>query len=89
MAVETSAGNGSPTFVLKHATDSTFTGTYTGQLGQSEVKGTLKGDKVHIEFDMSGNLIEYKGTLKGDDLIGTVKLGTMAEGTFSGKRKKE
>jgi hypothetical protein len=88
MVVETGMGNGTPTFVLNHVTDSTFAGSYTGQLGQSSVKGTLKGNKVHIEFEMSGNLIEYNGTMDGDDMKGNVRLGTMAEGTFTGKRKK-
>ena len=88
VSVETTAGSGSPTFNLKQPTDSTIEGTYQGQLGESDVKGTIKGNKFHITFEISGNLIEYDGELDGDTIKGKVKLGSMAEGTFTGSRKK-
>jgi hypothetical protein len=87
MSVETSAGSGTPTFVLKQEGDTLITGTYSGQLGEAPVKGTIKGNDVRLEFNISGNLIEYTGTVDGDNMKGRVKLGTMAEGTFTGKRK--
>jgi len=87
MSVETSAGSGTPTFVLKQENDTLITGTYSGQLGEAPVKGSIKGNDVRIEFNISGNLIEYTGTVDGDNMKGRVKLGTMAEGTFTGKRK--
>ncbi|MFM9840316.1 MAG: hypothetical protein ACKVOQ_18765 [Cyclobacteriaceae bacterium] len=88
MKVETSVGNGSPVFDLKHATDSTLTGTYHGQLGEAAVKGTLKIKTIHLEFSISGNLIEYDGTVDQDSMKGTVKLGSMGSGTFTGTRNK-
>lgn len=88
MSVETSAGSGSPTFVLKHSTDSTLEGTYQGQLGETDIKGTLKGNKIYLSFEISGNLIEYNGIVEGENMKGTVKLGTMGEGSFIGIRKK-
>lgn len=87
MEVQTDMGSGSPTFVLKQDEKGVITGTYSGQLGETPVKGTVKGDAIHLEFDIQGNLIQYDGTVAGDTMKGKVKLGTIAEGTFSGKRK--
>lgn len=88
LTVETSAGSGSPTFELKHITDSTLEGTYRGSLGETTLKGTLKGNKIYIVFTVSGIDIEYTGTVDGDNMKGTVALGTMGDGTFTGIRKK-
>ncbi len=88
LSVETSAGSGSPTFELKHITDSTLEGTYRGSLGETTLKGTLKGNKIYIVFTVSGIDIEYTGTVDGDNMKGTVALGTMGDGTFTGTRKK-
>lgn len=87
MSVTSDMGSGSPTFVLDQVNETTITGTYTGQLGESAVKGTLKGDIIHLEFDIQGNLIQYDGTVKGSEMSGKVKLGSMGEGTFTGKKK--
>ena len=57
MNVETNLGSGSPTFVLDHVDATTLKGTYTGQLGDSEVKVTLKGNTSHLEFSISGEII--------------------------------
>ncbi|MCL6260716.1 hypothetical protein M3O96_16545 [Aquiflexum sp. TKW24L] len=87
MNVETSAGSGSPTFVLEHLDATNLKGTYSGQLGDYDVRGTLKGNHIHLEFSISGEIIEYDGTVTGNEMKGKVKLGTMAEGTFTGKKK--
>ncbi len=88
MNVETSVGSGNPDFELKHITETTLTGTYKGQLGEAKVKGTVEGNKIHLEFSVSGNLVEYDGTVDDDTMKGKVKLGSMGEGTFTGARKK-
>ncbi|SMD43421.1 hypothetical protein SAMN00777080_2013 [Aquiflexum balticum DSM 16537] len=88
MQVETDAGSGSPTFVLEQVDATNLKGTYSGLLGSSDVKGTLKGNIIHLEFKISGETIEYEGVVDGDELKGKVKLGSMAEGTFTGKKKK-
>ncbi|HLO83358.1 MAG TPA: hypothetical protein VK166_20490 [Chitinophagaceae bacterium] len=88
MNVETTMGSGSPTFVLKQVNDSTLTGNYTGALGEAEVKGTVNGNKIRLEFTIQANMIEYTGTVDGDTMKGIVKLGTMGEGSFTGKREK-
>lgn len=88
MTVETTAGNGNPVFELKHLNDSTITGTYKGQLGDAAVQGTIRGKKIHLEFEISANIIVYDGTVDGDSMKGLLKLGTMAEGSFTGVKEK-
>jgi hypothetical protein len=88
MSVETSVGSGTPDFELKHTTKTILAGTYKGQLGEATVKGTIEGNKIHLEFSVSGNLVEYDGTVDGDTMKGKVKLGSMGEGTFTGARNK-
>ncbi len=85
--VETSAGSGSPVFVFNQETETSFTGTYKGQLGEAPVKGTISGKEVKFSFTVNDNLIEYSGTRDGNSMKGTVKLGSMAEGTFQATRK--
>ena len=85
--VETSAGSGSPVFVFNQETETSFTGTYKGQLGEAPVKGTINGKEVKFSFTINDNLIEYSGTRDGNSMKGTVKLGSMAEGTFQATRK--
>jgi len=90
-AVQTSAGSGSPTFVLKQDGEA-LGGTYSGALGEAKVTGTVKGNDVYITFtvDAGGDTakVEYTGVLDGDKKIkGKVKMGTFAEGTFTGEKK--
>ena len=87
MDVQTDAGSGSPTFVLKQDGEK-IGGTYTGQLGDSPVTGTIKGMVIHLEFSIQGNLIKYDGTVtSSNDMSGKVDLAQMASGTFTGKKK--
>ena len=84
--VQTDMGSGNPTFVLKQEGEK-ITGTYNGSLGDSEVSGTLKGNVLHLEFSIQGNLITYDGTATASGISGKVNLAEMAQGTFTGKRK--
>ena len=89
--VKTDAGNGNPTFVLKQSGDD-VTGHYSGALGEADVKGIVKGDKVELRFKASagGDDVEvvYSGTLEDDKKMkGTVQLGSLASGTFTAERK--
>ena len=88
--VETDAGSGNPTFVLKQSGEQ-LTGTYSGALVEAQVKGSVKGDKVEITFEVSpsGDAVKvvYSGTLDGDKKMkGTVKLGDLGSGTFTGQK---
>jgi len=90
--VETSAGSGSPTFDLKQDGEK-LTGTYSGALGEANVTGTVKGDDVEITFEASPTgekvVVKYTGKLDGADKIkGTVDLGGLAKGTFTGEKQK-
>jgi hypothetical protein len=85
--VETDQGSGTPTFNLKQDAEGKLTGTYEGQLGATDVKGTVKANAFHIEFMVQDNLIVYDGTLENETVRGKVVLGTLALGTFTGKRK--
>lgn len=84
--VQTDMGSGNPTFVLKQEGEK-ITGTYSGTLGESPLTGTLKGNVLHIQFLIEGNLITYDGTASNSEISGKVNLAEMATGTFKGKRK--
>jgi hypothetical protein len=90
MAVEAQAGSGSPTFKLTQ-NGQAVTGTYAGQLGDAPVTGTVKGNEITLTFKISaqGQDLEvvYTGTLDGDKVSGKVKLGSLGDGTFTGKKQ--
>jgi hypothetical protein len=90
MAVETSAGSGSPTFVLVQKGDA-LSGNYRGQLGEAQVTGSVKGDEVIIEYKVDGQAgslaVKYSGKTDGKTMAGKVSLGQMGEGTFTGSKQ--
>ena len=90
MAVETQAGTGNPTFTLTQKGEA-VTGTYKGQLGESAVTGTVKGNDITLTFKINAQGqdldIVYSGTLDGEKVSGKVKLGTFGDGTFTGKKQ--
>jgi hypothetical protein len=85
--VEVGGQSGSPTFILKQDGES-LTGTYSGALGESQLKGTVKENKVTWDFEASGAKIHYAGTISGDGakIEGTVDYGGQADGTFTATR---
>ena len=90
-AVETDAGSGSPTFVFKQDGEK-LSGTYSGQLGEAKLAGTVEGDRVEWSFKVSFNgddfTVKYAGTLDGGaKMKGTVELGTAGKGTFTAEKK--
>jgi hypothetical protein len=89
--VETDAGSGSPTFVLKQDGEK-LSGAYSGQLGEAPVTGTVKGDDVEISFEASPTgekiVVKYSGKLDGDKKMkGSVDLGGLAKGTFTAEKE--
>jgi len=87
--VELSTGqSGSPTFVLKQDGEK-LTGTYSGALGDAPIKGTLKGNDVTIDFEVSGAQIHYAGRVDkdGKQIEGTVDYGGQASGKFTATKK--
>jgi hypothetical protein len=89
--VETTAGGGTPTFTFKQEGDK-LTGHYSGQLGEADLAGTVKGRQMDFKFvtEVQGFRVEaiYSGRIEGTDSVkGTVVLAGLGEGTFTGKRQ--
>jgi hypothetical protein len=89
--VQTGAGNGTPTVTLKQEGEK-LTGHYTGQLGDVDLAGSVKGRDFQFSFssDLQGNKLDvtYKGTIETkDSLKGTVSIAGLGEGTFTAKRQ--
>ena len=90
LEVVTGAGTGSPTITLKQDGEK-LSGQYSGQLGEAPLTGTLKGTDITFSFTVtvegnSGSII-YTGTVDKDTMKGTVTLGELGDGTFTGKKK--
>jgi hypothetical protein len=89
--VETAAGSGQPTITLKQDGEK-LTGHYSGQLGEADLTGTIKGAEFTFKFsvDAQGNNLEctYKGTAAAKDAAkGTVNIAGLADGTFTAKKQ--
>src|SRR5215467_4422535 len=88
LTVNTQAGTGTPTLVLIQNGE-TLTGTYTGRFGTSPIKGTYKDGAIAFSFDVSGPMgsaqVSYTGKVDGDSMSGSMQMGSMAGGTFTGK----
>ena len=89
LTVETDAGSGSPSFTFKQDGEK-LTGHYKGALGEADLTGTVKGDKIEFSFKVSGQVegvITYTGTTDGKTMKGKVSLAGLGEGTFTGKKQ--
>jgi hypothetical protein len=89
--VETSAGSGTPTITLKQDGEK-LTGHYSGQLGEADLSGSVKGQEFTFKFtvDAQGTNLEctYTGTAEGkDSLKGKMNIAAVADGTFTAKRQ--
>jgi hypothetical protein len=89
--VETSAGGGTPTFTFKQEGEK-LTGHYSGQLGEADLTGSVKGRDISLSFGVDVQCLHidvtYAGTIESKDAMkGTVKLGVLGDGTFTAKRQ--
>lgn len=89
--VETGMGSGTPAITFKQDGEK-LTGTYNGQLGNTNFAGTVKGTAIEFSFtvDAQGQTIDvvYKGTVDGTTMKGAVSMaGGQLSGTFSGTKK--
>ena len=85
--VETSAGSGSPTFNFKQEGEK-LTGDYKGAFGEAPLTGTVKGGKIDFEIKGQQGTLTYTGTIEKDGTMkGTVQLGEVGSGTWTGKRR--
>jgi hypothetical protein len=90
--VETSAGPGTPTVTLKQDGER-LTGHYSSQtLGEADLTGAVRGQSLNFTFDadLQGTLVKvtYAATVESKDAMkGTIDIGGLATGTFTGKRQ--
>ena len=88
--VETSAGAGTPSMTFKQDGEK-LTGHYTGQLGESDLTGTVKGADIIFTFtiDAQGTMIKatYTGTADATSMKGKLALEGLGEGTFTAKKQ--
>ena len=87
--VHHSAGTSTPTVTVTQ-TGEKLTGKYVGTYGESILTGSVKGAEftftVEIGTEQKVTAV-YTGTLSGDAVKGSVTMGEMGEGTFTGTRK--
>jgi hypothetical protein len=88
--VQTDQGSGTPTVTMKQDGEK-VTGHYTGQLGDTDITGTIKANQLTFSFsgDAQGQAFKvvYTGTVEKDTIKGTVDIGGVATGTFTGKKQ--
>jgi hypothetical protein len=86
--VQTNAGSGTTTFVLKQDGDK-LTGTYSDPYGDSAVTGTVKGSDVTLQFNEQGVNATYAGKVNstGTKIEGSCDYGGQASGTFTATKK--
>ena len=89
--VETSPGGGTPNIALKQDGDK-LTGHYSGQLGEADLMGSVKGQEFVFSFsvDVQGATLNctYTGSIQSADSIkGTLNIAGLADGTFTAKRQ--
>jgi hypothetical protein len=89
--VNLDAGSGSPSFSFQQKGD-IITGKYKGQFGESELKGTVSGDKIRFSFKMEQGgqevVIEYDGVIESaTSMKGSAKYGSFASGTWKATKK--
>ena len=90
--VNTGAGSGTPTVILKQQGD-TLTGSYSSQIfGEQQIKGTVKGREFNFSFNANiqgtALTVTYTGAIAtADSLHGQVGLGEAGNGTFTAKRQ--
>src|SRR5512132_3709014 len=83
-AVDTAAGSGTPVMTFKQDGEK-LTGHYSGQLGEADLTGTVKGQDITFKFavDAQGTAINavYTGTVDAkDSMKGKVDLVGLGEG---------
>ena len=90
--VQTDAGSGTPTVMLKQDGE-TLTGHYSSAtLGEADLAGTVKGSEIVFAFnaDVQGSAlaVSYKGTIESNtSMKGSLSITGIGEGTFTGKKK--
>jgi len=91
LAVETQEGTAHPSITLKQEGE-TITGTYQGQMGKSNLEGTVKGNDIKftvtLKFQDVTYTVTYTGTVGDDTMKGAARFGDAGSGTWSAKRRR-
>jgi hypothetical protein len=79
-----------PNFTLKQNGDQ-LTGTYKNSMGDNPASGTVKGDAVTLNAEITGQdgqkrTVTYVGTVKGNSMTGKLQT-TRADVTFTATRQ--
>jgi hypothetical protein len=87
--VDLGGNSGTPVFTFTQKGEM-LTGKYKGQLGEADVKGTVKGTKIEFSFEIGdmGKAV-YTGTIEKGTMKGKAAYGDQLSGTFTAKRAKE
>lgn len=88
MDVQTSLGNGKPTFVLKQV-GNVISGTYQGAMGSEKVTGEVNGMEFTLNFTSQGVKVKYIGTVTGNDTKGIIEAPPFGTGSFKGQKAKK
>jgi hypothetical protein len=86
---ELAGSSGSPTFTFKQHGEK-LSGSYSGLFGEADLSGTIKGNAISFDFEVSGSKIHYEGKVSDDGktIEGTCDYGGTA-GTFKAIRAVE
>ena len=89
--VQTDGGGGSPSFALKQNGEK-LTGTYTGLFGTLPVNGSVKGDAIEIELDVTyegtKGKVRYSGKIESaQKMSGKVVFENLGSGTFTATKQ--
>ncbi len=91
LTVEISGASSHPSITLKQDGDR-LTGWYEGQMGKSDLEGSLKGSEIRfrvtLKFQDAAYAVTYTGTVEADAMKGTVRFGDSGTGNWSARRKK-
>ena len=84
--VDLDMGSGTATFVFQQEGNK-LTGTYSGALGNADLSGSVKENKIEFSFDSEVGRVQYSGTIdSADQMKGKADYGGQASGTWTAKR---
>ena len=91
MTVESQQGTAHPSITLKQDGEK-ITGSYRGQMGESRLQGSIKGNEiaftVTLKFQDASYTVTYTGSATDDKMSGTTRFGNAGTGNWSAERRK-
>lgn len=89
--VQTDAGQGSPTFRFEQSGEK-LTGKYIGLFGESDLNGTVIGNKIDFTFEVSADSgktkVVYTGSIESAlSMKGSADYGSIGKATWTAKKK--